>query len=161
MNFPRTLTCAIILGAIAVMPQPTLAGGEPRVGKISNPLVAEECSACHMAFQPGFLPMRSWRTIMRTLPHHYGEDASLSESDRAEIEKYMMDNAADANGKKPRFMRKITDTQMPMRITEFRWFKGEHGTRLRNWAAKQPEIGTLTNCKGCHKGADRGYFDDD
>jgi len=68
---------------------------EPRVGKVTNALTLEECSACHMAFQPGFLPERSWRAIMKTLPDHFGEDASLSAEATQEISDYLAANAMD------------------------------------------------------------------
>ncbi len=160
MTLWNNVKLAAIIITVAVLPQNAAADG-PGIGKITNALTAEECSACHMAYQPGFLPIRSWRKIMSTLPDHFGEDASLSEADRTKIEKYLVRNAADRNGRNPRFLRRIPASEVPLRITEFRWFTHEHGTRLRNWAARQPEIGTLSNCQGCHRGADRGWFDDD
>lgn len=141
---------------------PTLSNAdEPRVRPITNALTAEECSACHLAYQAGFLPERSWRAIMENLSDHYGEDASLGEDAVQEITQYLADNAMDKTSSGRRFLRNIPENVVPMRITEFSWFTHEHGSRLVNRANNSQEIGSISNCVACHQGADRGYFDDD
>ena len=50
-----------------------------------HPKVAQECSACHVAFWPNFLPTSSWKQVLTTLDKHYGADASLPAADQQEI----------------------------------------------------------------------------
>lgn len=158
-TFFKSSIAAITL-AVILTPSSSTAD-EPRVRKITNALTFEECSACHMAFQPGFLPERSWRTIMATLTDHFGEDASLSASATQEITDYLAANAMDKSKYGRRFLRNTSPNTVPLRITEFRWFTHEHGSRRISYANSNPDIGTISNCVACHQGADRGYFDDD
>ena len=44
---------------------------------IDNAATQKECSACHIAFPPQMLPMRSWQSLLGHLSSHFGEDASL------------------------------------------------------------------------------------
>ncbi len=121
---------------------------------VGNAVTKEECSACHMAYAPGFLPKRSWRAIMSNLTDHFGEDASLGDAARQEITDYMVRLA-------PREIRGVSSIAVPLRITELPWYQREHGARARAYAQSHPNIGTLSNCTGCHRGAERGLFDDD
>ena len=153
---------SIVAATLAAILSPSFStADEPRVRKITNALTFEECSACHMAFQPGFLPERSWREIMATLTDHFGEDASLSADATQEITNYLVANAMDKSKSGQRFLRNVSPDFIPLRITEFRWFTHEHGSRRINYANSNPEIGTISNCTACHRGAERGYFDDD
>ncbi|MFQ5438682.1 MAG: cytochrome C [Paracoccaceae bacterium] len=124
-------------------------------------LFGEECSACHMAYQPFFLPKRSWITMMNGLSDHFGEDASLDDASRRAIEAYLVANAADRNGRMPRWLKKLPRNAAPQRISELSWFRHEHGSRVSKWIKKHPEAGSVSNCVICHKGAERGYYDDD
>ena len=54
-----------------------------------------ECSACHTFIPPQEEPMQEWRDILRNMSHHMGEDASLPEPLRSDIEAYLVDNASD------------------------------------------------------------------
>ena len=54
-----------------------------------------ECSACHEFIPPHAEPMREWRALMQNLPNHMGEDATLPEPLRSDIEAYLVANASD------------------------------------------------------------------
>ena len=118
---------------------------------VENATAQEECSACHMAYAPGFLPKRSWRALLNNLGDHFGEDASLGEAARREIELYFTAIASKEIGG-------VSSIAVPLRITDLRWFRGEHGSRLRNRAANDPSIVTISNCSGCHRRAEQGRF---
>jgi len=121
-------------------------------------LTKQECSACHMAY-PGFLlPKRSWSAIATHLSDHFGEDASLPEADRAEIEAYLVATAADRPGKNPRWLKAIPATEVPLRISQLPWFTNEHGSWAESRAKSDPAIGSVSNCAACHKGAESGHF---
>jgi Dihaem cytochrome c len=120
-----------------------------------------ECTACHMFYLPGLLPQRSWSAIMADLPNHFGGDASLDDATRQQIEDYLVANAADAGGRQSGLLRGVSMDEVPLRITGMPWFKSVHGTRARDFAKNDPAIKTISNCTGCHRGAERGNFDDD
>jgi mono/diheme cytochrome c family protein len=125
---------------------------------VTDELTRKECSACHMAYPPVFLPARSWEAITGNLKQHFGEDASLSPEDTAAIKTYLMANAADSSGKVRGFARGIPADQTPLRITELPRFLGEHG---RFSPATIKKVGSLSNCAACHQGAEKGIFEDD
>lgn len=134
---------------------------EDRVPPIAEPLVAQECGACHMAFPPQFLPQRSWQKIMDTLPDHFGEDAGLAESERQAILGYLLANSADAPGAgRSRVLRGVPADATPLRITELPWWVREHDeVRASRWTS--PDVGSKANCTACHSVAAQGVYEDD
>ena len=113
-----------------------------------------ECAACHMAFPARFLPSTSWEAVMSDLKNHFGEDASLDAATTAAITDYLVANAG-----KPGKDTTLADGKPLLRITERRWFVGEHRGEVS--AKSQAKAGTMSNCTACHKGAASGNFDDD
>jgi len=89
-------------------------------------LTAKECSDCHQAYDAGLMPQGAWIQLMGDLSNHFGEDASLDPQTQDHITQYMVKNAASGTG--------------PIRITEQRWFKGEHG------GGKE-----MFKCDSCHR----------
>lgn len=147
---------ALTLGAI-LLGQYAHADGD-YVPPVNHQLTQDECSACHMAYPPAFLPSRSWIAIMNNLENHFGEDASLVEEDRQSIENYLATHAAGSGNKSSRFLRSIADST-PLRITDLSWWQREHNHEVsqRQW----DKAGSKSNCVACHQGAESGYFDDD
>lgn len=125
---------------------------DDNVPPIRDKLVKEECSACHLAFQPAFLTKASWVKMMGNLENHFGEDASLDGAERKAIERYLVANARK---------KKFKGSNPPLRITELRWFKKEHNDREAKNMMKSRKLKSFVNCAACHKGADRGIYDDD
>ena len=145
-----------------------LAGATPaladeRMPPITSQAVSKECGACHMAFQPQFLPQRSWQRIMDTLPDHFGEDASLPDTTRQEITAYLLAHAADAGNSRAqrRYATGSGSGEPPLRITETRRWISEHRGEVRESAWSSPRVGSKANCQACHRGAAAGYFEDD
>ena len=148
----------LLLSAVLLASTMTVALADERVATIQDELTKKECSACHMAFPAGFLPARSWESLMNDLGKHFGEDATLAAEATASIKAYLVANAADASGKMRGMARGIAADQTPLRITELPRFQNEHGT----FSAKTlKRIGTASNCFACHRGAGQGNFDDD
>ncbi len=129
-----------------------VSAGEDSVPAVTDPLVKEECGACHMAFQPAFLPGASWRKMLSSLDNHFGEDASLDVGTRNMIESYMVAHAGRGQ---------VTGGKPPMRITGLYWFRDEHNDTEVEMLRKNHNVKTLADCGACHRGADRGNFDDD
>jgi hypothetical protein len=123
--------------------------------------VQVECGACHIAFPPALLPARSWRTLMGGLDSHFGENAGLDDATASRITDYLVANAADAGGRTRWVLRGVKAGETPLRITEMPWWIREHRGEVRPDAFKDPRVGSKANCVACHRGAAKGYFDDD
>lgn len=111
-----------------------------------------ECSGCHLAFPPGALPAASWQKIMSGLSQHFGTDASLSPQQTTTITDFLVKHASN----------RWTSSSAPMRITETQWFKRQHMSgEIPQAVWQRASIKTPSNCAACHRGADRGIFDED
>lgn len=127
-------------------------------GSVTDPVVKQECSACHMAFSPGMLPAKSWQAITGNLADHFGENATLDDATTAAVRDWLVANAA----KPSRWMTDAADgSDAPMRITGTAWWTSIHNGEVRPSSFDDPKIGSKANCAACHRGAEQGYFEDD
>ncbi len=149
---------AFLYVALLLAASPALADDE-RVRPVADPVVRKDCGACHMAFQPAFLPARSWDRLMEGLADHFGEEASLP-ADKVEIIRaYLTANAGDkaGRGEARKFMRWVAPEGTPLRITENPAFLREH--RFPDSVWKDPKVVTRSNCPACHGRADQGLYE--
>lgn len=121
-----------------------------------------ECTSCHMAYPPNLLPSRSWEKMMGSLDKHFGEDASLDEKVRKEIQDYLVKNSADGapSRRSSKMLNGINASDVPLRISETEYFKRKHH-ELSDKVFKRKAIGSKANCIACHQGAESGNFDED
>jgi hypothetical protein len=126
---------------------------------LSDPATLKECGACHMAFQPQLLPMRSWQAIMGHLDSHFGEDASLPETTRGAIERYLVAHAGDAPGAagRRRYLSGIAANAVPLRITETPFWRGAH-EEIPVASFASSGVKTRSNCTACHQAAATGQY---
>jgi hypothetical protein len=82
----------------------------------------------------------------------------LDEASRAEIEAYLVQNAADAGGRSSELLYRVAPDDTPLRISEMPWFRSEHDGEVSSRRLKK--AGSMANCAACHRGADRGIFED-
>lgn len=136
--------------------RPAAAGG-------ASPKAAfeKECGACHMPFQPQFLPMRSWTALMNDLGSHFGDDATLDDKTRQEILTYLQANAGDAPGMPTRYLRGLPASQTPLRITQTPFWVRAHQREVAPSAFLDPKVKSKANCTACHAGAQRGLYEDE
>lgn len=139
---------------------PALADDDEWMPPVTDPLTKAECGDCHMAFQPGFLPARSWDRMMSGLADHFGDDASLAPERVEGIRAYLTANAGDVRpaGAAGQYMRWVATGATPQRITENPAFLREHDFRPSVW--ERPDVVTKSNCLACHRGADTGQYED-
>ena len=123
-----------------------------------DPVYAEECGSCHLAYPAGLLPGRSWRELMRGLDDHFGENAELDEMTRRDIEDYLARESARAPISK--LFRNLGGAA-PLRITELPYFVREHDEIPARYVAGNEQVKLLSRCNACHRGAQRGRFDED
>jgi hypothetical protein len=146
------------LAVLLLLAAPAHAGDE-RMPPVTDPVVRKECGACHMAFQPGFLPARSWDRMMAGLSDHFGEDVSLPDDQARAIRDYLLANAGDAagGGRSARYMQWVKPGGTPLRITENPDFLRKHRFAASVW--KDPKVMTRSNCLACHRDADLGIYE--
>jgi hypothetical protein len=141
------------------------------VAPVQDQRYADECGACHMAYQPGLLPAAAWQRVMEpdALTAHYGDDAWLPEADRLAIAEYLNLNAAD-QARRPRSRAfsvgsergtKGAGGQSLPRITETRYFRNEHHEVPRRLIGADAPVRSFSHCGTCHRDAERGSYDED
>lgn len=117
----------------------------------SAALYQKECGSCHMAYQPEFLPKRSWEKMMSTLENHFGADATLDPLDHKEIRNILMTHASNND--------RISDSKggIALRISQTPHFLREH-REIPKKMVNQAEVKSFANCTACHtKGASGSY----
>lgn len=112
----------------------------------------QECASCHLAYPPGLLSAASWTKVMSGLDKHFGVDASMTPAETTEITQFLVKNASN----------RWSASAAPLRITESAWFKSKHNSReIAPEVWKRAAIKSPSNCAACHKGAEKGDFDED
>jgi len=130
-----------------------------RRGEMSmNQTYAEECGSCHMAYPAMLLPQQSWRKIMAGLEDHFGENAELDATTRAEIENYLVRESARLSYRK--MFRNLGD-ETPLRITALPYFVRKHDEIPVRFVTDNERVKSLSQCNACHRDAERGRFDED
>ena len=74
---------------------------------------------------------------------------------------YLVANAADAGGRSSQILRGLSPKDAPLRISELPWWIDEHEGEVRPGAYDDPRVRSKANCAACHRGAERGYYEDD
>jgi len=138
------------LAAVVLQSGAAWADGDKQASMPLLPKYKQECSACHLAYPPQFLPAASWQRQMQNLSKHYGSDASLDAATVRELSLWL--NANAASGKRAR-------QEPPQdRITQSAWFVREHEeVSAATW--KLPAVKSAANCAACHTQAEsQGTF---
>lgn len=141
--------------------------GESRqpIVPVTNATYNKECGSCHMAYQPGLLPPRAWAQIMTpaALKDHYGDDASLPDDLRQEIDSVLgVDSAnlalqGDTLGQTA--TGGVSAGALP-RISTTSYFKREHDEIPLRLVKGNPEVGSFSKCNACHRRAPEGDYNE-
>ncbi len=133
--------------------------GRTSLPQLTHQAWQNECSSCHMAYQPGLLPARSWRAIMSGLDKHFGENASLDAKTSADILAFLEANAADrsAYSRSQKINAAIPANRTPLRITKTAYFQRKHD-ELNASVWRRKGVGSPANCTACHTTAQQGDY---
>jgi len=131
---------------------------EHKLAASTDPLYVEECGSCHMAYPAMLLPAKSWRMVMAGLENHFGESAELDAQTHREIEDYLVSESERVSYRK--LFRNLGDAA-PLRITELPYFVHEHDEIPARLVDDNDKVKSLSQCNACHRGAERGQFDED
>jgi len=136
---------------------------KPGVIPVNNPQYAEECGACHFAYQPGLMPSRSWKKVMANLVDHFDENAELEADEQKALTAYLTKNAAESSKHKRsvKIMRSLTKNAAPLRIIEIPYMVEKHDELTPKMVAGNPEVKSLSYCDKCHTNAITGSYSED
>ena len=159
----RPMQIAVLVFTVGATGGLLASGGEKEGSKIltqaSNAKWQAECASCHMAYQPGLLPERSWRKLMAGLDKHFGENASLDPATAEEITRFLAANSADRSGNRrsARIAASIPAAAVPLRISETAYFRRKHD-EIASDIWRRPKVGSPANCQACHQTAEKGDY---
>lgn len=139
-------------------PAPVARTPLPSAPPAQDTLYAKECGSCHVAYPPRFLPARSWVATMNGLADHFGEDATLSDADRAALSAWLVSESAELRA--PRIASRVPPQTTPLRISETLWFRGAHDEIPARMVTGNPEVKTWSACGACHPDAKLGRFEE-
>jgi hypothetical protein len=127
---------------------------------VNNPTYAEECGACHFAYQPELLPSGSWEKIMVGLDDHFGEEVEIDIESINVISGYLISNSAEKSSAKRavKIVRSLRG-RTPIRISEIPYIIEKHD-EVDPKVFSRESIGSLANCTACHITAEKGIYDD-
>ena len=136
--------------------------GNRDVAVADNKQYLEECGACHFAYQPGLLPVRSWDRVMAGLEDHFGDNAELDPADTALLTAWLKANAADTSDyrRSRSFATSVAANEAPLRITATRYFERKHDEIPARLVTGNPEVGSYSACQSCHTNADQGRYNE-
>ncbi|PCJ86274.1 MAG: hypothetical protein COA54_09095 [Thiotrichaceae bacterium] len=132
------------------------------VTAVTDPVYKEECGSCHMAYQPGLLPARSWDKVMLELENHFGDNAELDAETHRLITRYLLTNSADKSDYRlsKKFSQSINFKETPTRISEIPYFKHEHDEIPARFVTANPKVNSFSQCDACHAKAEQGSFNE-
>lgn len=132
------------------------------LSSVTSKLYATECGACHFAYQPGWLPARSWKKMMGSLDDHFGENAELDQKTSDKLSRYLVAESADIkpHRKSQKIMRSIRENDAPIRISTLRYMRAKHDEIPDRLIKGNPKVGSPANCIACHRGASEGSFNE-
>lgn len=142
---------ALLCSLAGALSAPAWADGRLMPAQVPT-VYKQECSACHMAYPPGFLPAASWQRIMTGLDRHYGSDASLEPAQVKQIASWLQTQAGT--------YKRVKEEPVDDRITRSAWFARKH-REVEPSVWKRASIKGAAQCAACHTQAEQGDFDED
>jgi hypothetical protein len=130
------------------------------VGPNTSATYEKECGGCHFAYQPQWLPERSWRKLVGSLGQHFGDNAEIKGGARDAVLEYLVNNSADHvdTWRSREVLEAIPRGETPTSITRVLYVGGIHGGFLDPNFKGTPQVKTLSQCPVCHIRAERGSF---
>jgi hypothetical protein len=135
------------------------------VRPVVNKAYQRECSECHLAYQPGLLPSRSWDQLLTAdaLRQHFGVSAEVDATVLSEIRGYALANGADKSYYKR--ARKIAAATAagpaPLRISQLPTIQRTHAGIPAQRIVGNADVKSLAQCDKCHAQAAQGVYDND
>lgn len=121
----------------------------------------DECGSCHLTYQPGFLPARSWRALLAGQHDHFGEDLALDAGTAASVQAFLTANAAEQQTSEAAWYVQHTTplANTPLRVTGTVYWRQKHGG-LPQVLFDDAQVHGKGDCAACHLDAAAGTFRD-
>ena len=121
----------------------------------------QECSSCHVAYPPNFLPAKSWNLVLEGLADHFGENATVDDATKVALQQWLASRAAETDGsKRGKKLLASLGGAAPLRLTEVPWWKRKHH-ELKPATFAREGVGGRHRCESCHgKDAQTWTFDE-
>jgi len=141
---------------------PALLQPTPTLPAVVNKQYENECGACHFAYQPGWLPARSWQRMMGSLDDHFDENAELSQKVHDKITEYLIDESADVRShrKSHSILASVREHEAPLRISRLSYILYKHEEIPSHMISGNASVRSSARCLACHPGASKGRFDE-
>lgn len=152
MNCIKTLLYLFAVCCGSLTQSPATAGSEQLLPATLSTQHQQECSSCHLAYPPAFLPRQSWRRLMNNLENHFGSDASIDIEAVKQISVWLEGNAGT--------YKRVRSEPKDDRITASDWFVRKH-RKIEEAIWLRDSIKSKANCAACHTRAERGNYNDD
>jgi hypothetical protein len=123
-----------------------------------DPVYAEECGACHMAYHPSLAPNATWSAMMVDLAHHFGQNAEVDTATADHIRTYLLANSAEHYDTFAANRLRRMDPADPLRITAAPFWKRMH-RRIPASVFASKQVVARVNCAACHHDAASGLFE--
>lgn len=128
---------------------------------VDDPTYKEQCGACHLAYQPDFLPAGSWSKVLAGLEEHGGTGVELEEGDRKSIGRYLEANCAERSRcRQADLILQSLNGRTPLKITEVPYIRDRHRESglLPPGVFERKSVGSRANCVACHTRAAEGIY---
>jgi cytochrome b len=151
------ITLAVLAGSSAAIAALAALPGRRMPPATLDPVFAEQCGACHLAFPPSLAPASTWNGILADLKHHFGADASLSPEQVTQIRDWLDANAAGHWDTLPSHLLRIPAANGSLRITDTPGWRRRHRS-IAEAVFANSSVNGRSNCTACHADAASGRF---
>jgi cytochrome b len=148
---------AVLAGSTAAVTVLTARPGRLVPPETLDPVFAEQCGACHLAFPPALAPASTWNGILADLQHHFGADATLSSDQTAHIRTWLDANAAGHWDTLPSHLLRVPAANGSLRITDTPGWRRQHRGIAEAVFTTAP-VYRRSDCAACHADAATGRF---
>lgn len=149
-------TLLLLVGAGGVAALAALPGrGVPPVAQ--DPVYAEQCGACHLAYPPSLAPAATWDAILGDLQHHFGQDATLSAEQVATIRAWVDANDAARWDTLASHVLRVPAADGSRRLTDTPGWRRLH-RHIADAVFASEAVGGRSSCEACHGDAANGRF---
>jgi cytochrome b len=145
------LSGAAVVAALAALP------GRGVPPDTLDPLFAEQCGSCHLAFPPSLAPAATWNAILDRMEAHFGRDTGLPPTMIAQLRTYLVANSAEHWDTLPSWQLRTPDPAGSLRISATPGWRRIHRGIPASVFAVSPIL-SRSSCEACHADAATGLF---